>query len=272
MDPGRPPTTSDTVPRTLPDSFGPLLFARYAYAPNERGYCGPTDHRELLEYGAARVVDAGIVQIAQAFNGAWPYLQLLAESSGLDPLDRRVVEAYWVGNRLLDEVPTALMGNSLEERFRRRAGPGWDRLAESIPAGGVPHHSFHVFCVYPWVGLLRPEDRGGQPLEILDRCRIRWGQAVAVAGDEVAVRSRPLEWDGRRLLLGAPRVETVVKAIDGLGFVQEVQVGDWVSMHWGWVCDRLSPRGRHALRAYSRRTLEMVNHRLAHPGPAVILG
>ena len=36
---------------------GPLLFARYAYPPNERGYCGPADSRALLEYGAAGVVN-----------------------------------------------------------------------------------------------------------------------------------------------------------------------------------------------------------------------
>lgn len=265
-------THRSTGSGAVPDVVGPLLFARYAYAPNERGYCGPPDHRELLGYGAAGVVDAGLVQIAQAFNGAWPYLELLAESSGSDPLDHRVVEAYWVGNSLLDDVPTSLMGNSLEDRFRRRAGLGWERLAETIPAGGVPHHSFHVFCIYPWVGLLRPEDRGGQPLEILDRCRIRWGRVLVVSGEQVTVRSQPLEWDGRQLLLGAPRAETVVKAVDGLGFVGDLEAGDWVSMHWGWICDRLRPRHLRALRVYSQRTLEMVNQRLAHPGPAVILG
>jgi hypothetical protein len=32
----------------------------------------------------------------------------------------------------------------------------------------VPHHSFHVFGVYPWVGLLG-SDRGETPLHVLDR-------------------------------------------------------------------------------------------------------
>jgi hypothetical protein len=28
---------------------GPLLFARYAFPPNERGLCGPDDHAALRE-------------------------------------------------------------------------------------------------------------------------------------------------------------------------------------------------------------------------------
>lgn len=261
-----------TQPGRMGSANGPLLFARYAYAPNERGYCGPADHRELLEYGASRVADAGLVQIMQAFHGAWPYLELLAQATGVDPLDTRVIEAYWVGNALLDRVDTSTFGNSLQDRFRQRAGSAFERLVEAVPAGGFPHHSFHVFCVYPWVGLLRPEDRGAQPLQILDQCRIRWGQVVSVHGADVVVNSRPLLWDGRQLHLGAARAETVTSAVDGLGFIDELDPGDWVSMHWGWICDRLTPRQLRNLQAYSARILAMTNHRLAYPGPAVILG
>ena len=55
-------------------------------------------------------------------------------------------------------------------------------------------------------------------------------------------------------------------------FVTDLQPGEWVSMHWGWICDRLSARQLRNLQAHSNRTLEMTNHRLAHPGPAIILG
>lgn len=276
MEPGAGSTaTPRATPRGVVGSgfdSGPQLFARYAYAPNERGYCGPANHRELLQYGAAGVVDTGLVQLMQAFHGAWPYLELIAEATGIDPLDRRVIEAYWVGSPLLQRVDMARLGNSLRDRFRARAGPTWNLMAESIPAGGFPHHSFHVFCVYPWVGLLRPEDRGAQPLAILDQCRIRWGQVVTAEGDQVVARSRPLEWNGRELLLGAPRAETVTRAVDGLGFVDDLRPGEWISMHWGWVCDRLDPRQLRNLRACSGRILDMTNQRLTHPGPALILG
>lgn len=39
---------------------GPLLFARYAYAPNALGYCGADEPRTLLEYGDAQASDRGL--------------------------------------------------------------------------------------------------------------------------------------------------------------------------------------------------------------------
>ena len=73
---------------------GPVLFARYAYAPNELGYCGPADHRATLEYGAQGVADGGLRQLAQGFGGAWPYLQVIDAANRIaDPLDRPVVES-----------------------------------------------------------------------------------------------------------------------------------------------------------------------------------
>jgi Family of unknown function (DUF6390) len=273
MDPGPRTLAPLEGPLARPGGYGPLLFARYAYPPNEQGYCGPADPDALLDYGAKGFVDPGLVRIAQSFRGAWPYLSLIAEVTGVgDPLDHRVVEAYWIGNHLLDRIDTVTFRRSLEQRFRASAGPAWSRLAEVIPGGGRPHHSFHVFCVYPWVGLLRHEQRGGPPLRILDRCRIRPGQVVSVSGDKVVVQSRPLRWDGRQLLFGPIEQEVVTGALAGRGFVTDLRPGDLVSLHWDWVCDRLTQRQLHNLLAYTAQTLRMTNKRLLrHAGPSAVL-
>jgi hypothetical protein len=250
---------------------GPVLFARYAYAPNELGYCGPEDHPSLLGYGSAQVSDPGLVQLARAFTGPWPYLKLLAGAAGIDdPFDRRVVEAYWIGNDLLDRVRLADFGNALEERFRGQAGRWWSHLAEGIPAGAVADHNFHVFGVYPWVGVLT-SGRSDDALHQLDRCRIRWGQVVHVAGDQVEVRSPHLTWDGTRLGLSEPRLETVRRAVGGTGFVEDLQAGDWVAMHWHWVCDRLDARQLRNLRRFALRQLTITNDRVAHSGPGMVI-
>ncbi len=263
----RPPATT---PAPTP---GPLLFVRYAFPPNHHGYCGPADNGAFFEYGAHGVVDGGLRAMAREFAGAWPYLELIAGATGVaDPLDRRVVEAYWVGNALLDRVGVAAVGGSMEERFRHRAGPGFGSLTEGVLAGGVPHHSFHVFCIYPWVGLLGDDRRAEQALTVLDRCRIRWGRVTAVQGDQVVVESQPLSWDGRRLELAAPATETAVRSLDGVGVAPRLDVGDWVSLHWEWVCDRLSVHQLAALRRFTQRHLSIVNDRVAQSGPAVVLG
>lgn len=265
-------TNPRPAPRRRPEvGQGALLFARYAYAPNERGTCGPADHREVLEYGAHGVADPGLAQLAAAFHGAWPYLELLAGAAGIaDPLDYRVVEAYWVGNALLDRIDRAAVAESVRQRFKARVGSEWASLAETVTAGGIPHHSYHVLCVYPWIGLLHEKERG-EPLEILDRCRIRWGQVVAVNGDQAVVRSQPLHWDGYRLLLAPFEAETVTVAAGGQGFVTGLQPGEWVALHWQWVCDRLSPRQLANLRGYTARMVAMSNDRLSRPGPALAL-
>jgi hypothetical protein len=252
---------------------GPLLFARYAYPPNALGYCGPEDHLALLEYGSAGVVDGGLIQLARGFDGAWPYLEVIAGSNGIsDPLDARVVEAYWVGNPLLARIGVGIFGGQLMDRFRARAGASWDKVAETIPLGGVPHHSFHVFCVSPWIGLLRA-GRVREPLEVMDRCRIRWGEVVAAHGEVATVRSRPLEWhEESGLALGAHRLEEVAVARDGKRFVPDLPVGAWVSLHWDWVCDVLAPHQLRALRSWTAWHLDLANRGLAHAVPTAVLG
>jgi hypothetical protein len=246
---------------------GPLLFVRYAYPPNRLGFCGPADSLAFREYGVAGVVDTGLVELAQAFAGAWPYLELIAGGTGIrNPLDRRVVEAYWVGNRLLDAIPLAHIANSMEDRFRPRVGAQFGFLAEGVLAGGVPHHSFHVFGVYPWVGLLGDDRKADRALTVLDRCRIRWGRVTAVVGDLVTVNSRPLQWDGRTLSLGEPVTEVAESSVVAAA---DLVVGDWVSLHWHWVCDKLSDHQVRALRNYTRRHLDLVNR--GRTGPPVIL-
>lgn len=260
----------DATPEVL--ISGATLFARYAYPPNELGYCGPPDHRALLDYGAEGQVDRGLLELARGFSGAWPYLEFIAGATGIRaPLDRRVVEAYWLGGGLLDTIDMKAFGSSLLDRFRKRAGKGWGYLAEAIPAGAVPNHSFHVFGVYPWVGLLRT-GRAATPLEHLEKCRIRWGQVVSSEGDEVTVLSRPLSYDGTDIGLGERRLETARRAIDGVGFLDPFRPGEWVSLHWGWVCDRLSRRQLQLLQRSTMRQFELTNHRVAHNGPREMIG
>jgi hypothetical protein len=154
-------------------------------------------------------------------------------------------------------------------RFRDRVGRSWSRLIDAVPAGALPHHSFHVFGVYPWLGLLR-EGRVDEPLHVLDRCRVRWGRVVEVRGAEAVVRSRPLLWDGRRLVLGQPREERAVLRQDGHGLAGAVQAGDWCSLHWDWVCERLDRRALTALHGHTLRQLAVANS-TPFPAPAAVL-
>jgi hypothetical protein len=246
---------------------GPLLFARYAYPPNALGLCGAEESRTLLEYGTAKESDGGLVELAQAFEGAWPYLVLIAGANGIrDPLDPRVVEAYWVGNSLLDGVSAHTLARHVEERFKGRVGRSWERIVDAVAAGAVPHHTFHVFAVYPWLGLLRSGDVA-QPLSVLDRCRITPALVEATDGDSATVLAPALRWDGQALRLGPWERRGVRFEDDRLRFVMP-KAGDWVSLHWDFVCDRLTEVQASALLRANERALAAVNR---SSGPASVL-
>jgi hypothetical protein len=220
---------------------GALLFARYAYPPNELGYCGPAGASALLRADAP----AEIARRARAFEGAWSYLEFIARAAGVaDPLGAEVVEAYWVGNALLDAVDPAALVTFLGERFVGQVGGTW-RDADTRAAA---HHSFQVFEVYPWAAMLG-QKATPVAVSVLDRCRIRAGTVLSVQGEEATVRSHPLLWaDG--VLAEGPAVQEVVHwSSGGLSLLPGLSPGDLVSLHWDWVCDVLSPPQRDRIEA-----------------------
>jgi hypothetical protein len=238
---------------------GALLFARYAYPPNALGLCGADETRTLLEYGAAGASDGGLVELARTFEGAWPYLRLIADANRIaDPLDPRVVEAYWIGNELLGNVTARALARHVEERFRGRIGRSWHAVVDAVAAGAVPHHAFHVLAVYPWLGLLRT-GAVEEPLRVLESCRITPAVVLGVDDDRVEVRARPLLWTGEALALG-PWLERAARWSDGgLALVDAPRPGDWVSLHWDFVCDRLDSAAAARLDRANRVTLAAVN-------------
>jgi hypothetical protein len=256
-----------------PAADGPLLFARFAYPPNALGYCGPDDSAALLGHASAGESGAHLAALARQFAGAWPYLELIAASAGRpDPLDTGVVEAYWVGNRLLNRVDPRVFATHLAGRFEARAGRGFDDLATLAILGAVPHHNFHVLAVYPWVGLLRAGPAVEEPLRVLNSCRVRWGRVLAVHNGLAKVSGQALEWDGRTLHLGAPRVEHVLCATAGGSLAPVIAPGNVVAMHWDWICEVLSTRRLNALRSFTTRILRMTNDALPRPVAAAVLG
>ncbi len=238
---------------------GALLFARYAYPPNALGLCGADSPATLLEYGDARASDPGLAELARTFDGAWPYLTLIAHSNGIaDPLDPSVVEAYWVGNALLSRVRPGALAAHVQDRFRGRLGRAGEAVSTIVGAGAVPHHCFHVFAVYPWLGLLRSGNIG-EPLRVLDQCRTTAAVVLARDGDEADVLAPPLLWEDGILRLGEPEARRIRWRDGGRAFVPPPQPGSLLSLHWDFACDVLTPAGATRLERVTRLVLAAVN-------------
>jgi hypothetical protein len=239
-----------------PPLAGTLRFIRYGFMPNRLSYCGPLgENQTLFEYGIEGVQDGGLPPLLKRFNGALPYLQLIAHANGLaDPFDTRVVEAYWLGNELLERVEVRQLYDSLIQRFGKQLqGRTRDWVLGKAPAGARPHHSFHVLDIHSRVGEL------GHSLHTLDHCRVSWGSVQSVEGAEVVVQRQALVLREGKLVLDSARPERVVRQLDGHGFADHVTVGDWVSLHWGWVCEVVTERQRAQLERYTRHHLALAN-------------
>lgn len=232
---------------------GPLRFARYAAPPNRLGYCGPSDHQKLLDHAHGGVVDAELLAMLAEFDGVFMHLRAITcLGGGRSPLDARVVEAYWVGNRLLDRVSPVACARWLDASLRARGATG---LIAAGMTEALPHHNFHVLCLYPWAARLNGPN-AATALALLEGCRIRWGRVMAVEGDTVTVRAQPLVHDGH-LRLGAPADEQV-QLTGGFGAPTTLSHGDWVALHWDRVCDVLTVPQVRDLARFTAAALRLV--------------
>ncbi|SBS77855.1 conserved hypothetical protein [uncultured Mycobacterium sp.] len=237
---------------------GTEMFAHYAYAPNQLGYCGPPETASLRS-GSADIVRAA----AARFSGVWPYLQVLSRMTGIaDPLDYRLVESYWLGGGIAAELDPGDFAAELLAVIGPRAGHYWSHLTADLASEAAGNHCFHVFGVYPWSRLLgRGMDE--HPLHVLDSCRITWATVLSREDDQVDASCRRLTWDGRALELSEPEARRLDVWSDGYSALPDVAVGDEVAVHWGRVCGRLMPDQVRMLEESTARQLRATNHRLA---------
>jgi Family of unknown function (DUF6390) len=235
------------------------MFARYAYAPNALGYCGPPLGATLRDGTVDDVRSA-----ATKFSGAWPYLQVLSTLTGIaDPLDYRLVESYWLGGGVGTDLDPNEFFNALLAIIGPQAGRYWSHLTADLACEAAPNHCFHVFGVYPWTRFLgRGMDE--HPLSVLDNCRITWGTVVSRAADDVEVMCQRLVWDGHALALSEPSARLLDVWADGYSAVPDAAVGDQVAVHWDRLCGRLQREQVHALAESTDRQLRMTSQRLAH--------
>ena len=239
----------------LDATSGLLAFIRYGFMPNHLGYCGGNDQDLLFEHAVEGRADRSLAPLLAKFTGAVPYLRTIASANGIvDPFDRRVVDAYWLGNDLLDHVEASALSRSLEERFGRQlTGRLREEVLRKAPEGARPHHLFHVLDVYR---RLEAKEIG---MAAMESCRVSWGQVTALEPAALMVDRQPLvERDGK-LELGPAVSERVLRTLEGQGFTDTVAVGDWVSVHWGWACEVLDDTRLAGLRRWSDHHLRLAN-------------
>ena len=248
---------------------GALTCAAYAFPPNELKYCGPIDKTgDLAGYQEEKIEDAGLINILTGFHTLYPYLSLIAYENNIrDPLDLRVVEAYWIGNELLKKIT----GKKLYEHFsdalnlvKKITKNDFSYLVGKIDDGAIPHHTFHVLNVFTRTG----HQNIVHTLETMDACRIGWGKVVnseklrVNSYNTIDVETQPLVLKNGKLALD----KTVLKKIEfpflGFRYSNFELLNKWVSIHWNTYCDILTSRQVRNLKYYTEKAMQLANKTL----------
>lgn len=243
---------------TVPVRGGPLegmrLFTRFGFTPNRLGYCGGDVNAELLAYLKSDAADERLRHHLTTFAAAYPYLQVIAESNSIpDPFDLRVVEAYWIGNELLEGVLWDRYARHLHERFRRRVRASTlELLVGKPPAGARAHHAFHVFDVSFRAGLPHGD-------AALDLCRIGWGTITGVEPGAFTVTYQPIVIRGGHLTFGDLQPARILRTIERDACLDGAAPGDVLAFHWQWACVLLTAPQASALERYTRGMMALAN-------------
>ncbi len=238
-------------------AHGVRLCARFSIATNRLRYCGPSDAEPLLYRAIVRgegTGDAGKALLR--FEALEPYLMAIGSKHGLEPLDREVVEAYWIGNDLLDGF-TRDDFRSILVALGKRGLPRSlaARLERRLPRHPLPHHLFHV----GFVGVGAVTGHVETTLPNMESCRPSWARVVRKTKDALVVEKPALTMEDGGLALGPVANETVV--YDAL-LLPKVRRGDHVALHWGWPALVLAPLQLKALKEYTARALDAANEAL----------
>lgn len=231
--------------------------ARYALPTTERRFCGPDVAPEALRtlLTTGQGSEAAYASLRR-FEALYPYLTFLGETADRDPFDPEVVEAYWLGNDLLDRRWREAYPRLLDRLVERGLVPSFAaRLRESLPADPLPCHTFHVL----FVGVGAVTGHVPTTLPNMERCRIAWGRVEALDSHDLKVRGPSLAWTGDAFHLE----ETTRKVTRDGALLPKVRIGDWVTMHWETAIEALPGSSVARLERSTTRALDAANEAAA---------
>ncbi|MGA8711094.1 MAG: DUF6390 family protein [Thermoplasmata archaeon] len=238
---------------------GVALCARFSIATNRLQYCGPRDAEPALYRAITENADLDRARDAlRRFEALNPYLEAIAAKHHLDPFDRAVVEAYWVGNDLLDAFDRDDFRHLLDALVRRGLPRSTaDRLARWLPEHPLPHHAFHV----AFVGVGEVTGHVETTIANMEACRPAWAEVTALRGSSVQLRGPTLSVEEGRLTL-EKEVERTLPFDRQI--LPELSSGDSVAVHWSHVAMALSSAQKAELVRYTTRSLDAANEALPH--------
>lgn len=191
---------------------GLLLFCQHAYPASLNGACGQTDSEALKTFIQTGQPPENIKEVLRSFPNVIKNLKRLSEISGIkDIFDYRLIEAYWLGNNLLEKFPK-------------------DRKP------------FHLASL---LQTLKPalKNNSRRAVTILENCRISYGQILTLknplgqkTGRAKVIEYNPISNRPKAIAFRKDRIKTV-KFID-----PRLKKNDLISMHHNYICAALTEK------------------------------
>jgi hypothetical protein len=241
---------------------GIMRCSRYSFGPNRLHYCGPDANKELqslIEHGEA---NPDVSVLLKQFKTMYPYLRYISRINNIiEPFDSRVVEAYWLGNDLLERNKAdklyQFLIDDLETKKKLRP-KDFEQLEKKIAQGAVPHHSFHVLNVWLQTGHTDKLDE----VERMDQCIINSGKVVKVEGPQITVLTEPLTYLNGKLILGTPIERQIARKLEVEYDIEQIKPGQIVSIHWSVPCEVITKKQAETLRKYTLKNIAFANQTL----------
>jgi hypothetical protein len=238
---------------------GVLRCSRYAFGPNRLHFCGPDANREIWEYVNAGYTDFGLQKLLKGFDTLYPYLEHIARENHIgDPFDPKVVEAYWLGNALLDATDKRELHTHFIDNLRLKDKlpiPKFRLLEDRIGSGVLPNHNYHVLNV--------PKRMGHQEMdatpEFMDSCRVAWGIVKSVSGPTIVVEYEPLLSVKEKLTLGEKQEKKIIRRLEADYDIEMLTPGEIITLHWDIPCEVISKETAQHLRRHTCKAIAIAN-------------
>jgi len=232
---------------------GVELAARFAYITNFLRYCGPEEAKKQIDEYIEKQDNEKDVEVSlKKFEGLYPYLSSIAEKTNKHFTDYDVVEAYWIGNKLLEEFNDEDLKNIINELVQRGLPKSiGNELIKNLPSGFVPHHNFNVF----YVGVGRTTGSVETNIQNMDNCRTSWGKVVEIYNDKLLVLTQTLKKENNKFVLEED-TKTIVYSDKML---PDVKKEDIIAIHWGFAPVILTKEQVRNLEKYTNKILGIMN-------------
>ena len=101
-----------------------------------------------------------------------------------------------------------------------------------------------------------------------DHCRVPFGRIIEIGGrgykgdeGEIGINNLTVEYDPilltekKKFVFGETVTKSITTGINGMNFVPNAKVGDWVAFHWDVACKIIDGRERANLEKYTKSNL-----------------